>query len=841
MEFAIGSPSKKRKIAHAVFPKVVHTQPTPEATPNIGSISFPGQSFGGFNDHVSREVELTRAWSAATRTLVNGQGKKSSQVTKLSESDASAFELILQDKYKRRELAIWWVHLIRMHPWGTMQDDCPNVWLGNNANQKKDESQSSTPRYPVDHIAYIYEVFINPKLEQIRAALVRRDRHLEALLPPFKAEVEKRMTSILHDLFPKAESECGIRKKLLQSLRQSLHSNSNNPEDCTRQKTCECRISIDSQLLISLRDLGLSQTAQSALSHALSDFMLNDAVERRCFAVDWEGQESVVPRLRAWMRDHFCTVIDRSMMELHGRRVPFGEANSRIEDLVVRNAVVSLCFKRAHNLFDYVKTWPHSKGAILDIKELLADQKSDHKSNICFLFTDAVEHRLLHAGASTTELLSFYINVINVFRTLDSRGVLLTKVAQPIRAHLRAREDTVAIIAASFLADVEENGAVKQDDEGKVCSDFAREVNGASLEDLGDDRIHDWDDMNWQPDPIDAGPDYRSSKKEDVITCILNLFPHDDFIKEVTSVLARHLLDSTSPEFAKETRLVELFKSRFDPAKLQSAEVMLRDIRTSANVSKKVVRPETAVPVDAQILSSYFWPQMRNNTFGFPTCFHPLLNNFFDAYNDQGFGSAQQKLHARPALTKITIELELEDRVIEEKDIPAWRASVIGAFLSDAGQANLSQSDSETITTTSAELAHRLAMDDELVADSLNFWLSRRVLYKPTPDTYAVLERLDMDTAAPTTAAAAAQPEIAAVMSHDAVLKEKAPMFEIFIGNMLKNGPPKEVGGMMGIANMLRMVLPDFTYGDKEVLFLLGNLEARGEVVKAGETWTVAK
>jgi anaphase-promoting complex subunit 2 len=66
-------------------------------------------------------------------------------------------------------------------------------------------------------------------------------------------------------------------------------------------------------------------------------------------------------------------------------------------------------------------------------------------------------------------------------------------------------------------------------------------------------------------------------------------------------------------------------------------------------------------------------------------------------------------------------------------------------------------------------------------------------------------------------------------------------MFEIFITNMLRNSGAKEVGGMMGIANMLKMVLPTFTYGEEEVLFLLGEMEARGEVTRDGESWKIAK
>ena len=80
---------------------------------------------------------------------------------------------------------------------------------------------------------------------------------------------------------------------------------------------------------------------------------------------------------------------------------------------------------------------------------------------------------------------------------------------------------------------------------------------------------------------------------------------------------------------------------------------------------------------------------------------------------------------------------------------------------------------------------------------------------------------------------------ISAVKSQDAMLRESAPMFETFIANMLRNQGAKEVGGMMGITSLLKMVLPTFTYGDEEVKWLLGEMESKGEIMKNGDTWSI--
>ena len=58
---------------------------------------------------------------------------------------------------------------------------------------------------------------------------------------------------------------------------------------------------------------------------------------------------------------------------------------------------------------------------------------------------------------------------------------------------------------------------------------------------------------------------------------------------------------------------------------------------------------------------------------------------------------------------------------------------------------------------------------------------------------------------------------------------------------MLINQGSKDVGGFMGITGMLRMVNPNFTYGDEEVRWLLSNMEGRGEVVRNGEQWSAVQ
>ncbi|KAI7517089.1 hypothetical protein KC343_g23097, partial [Hortaea werneckii] len=106
--------------------------------------------------------------------------------------------------------------------------------------------------------------------------------------------------------------------------------------------------------------------------------------------------------------------------------------------------------------------------------------------------------------------------------------------------------------------------------------------------------------MDWMPDPIDAGPNYKATMSEDVVAYILGLFDQEEFIKEVTTVLAQHLLQATDPEYVKETRLIELFKSRLDATKLQAAEVMLKDVRDSVRLNRQLNPTAPSSTVNAE-------------------------------------------------------------------------------------------------------------------------------------------------------------------------------------------------------------------------------------------------
>lgn len=876
----------------SVFPRKNYTVPTPEGTQSIGVIASPTEPFGGFNvpeTAADEAVRNARAWSTATRYL---SADHANDAPNPRQDDIEAFNLLLAVSEQSVLLADWYLNYISTH---FREHVLPSLsqWQTPIAVSRANALVSTTAQI----LAEAQDSYLEPLT---RLSSCSRSMRFRSAVDAFRFQVIRRWHSLVLYSLPRQRVMKTMGSALYQHMRTELGIYS-NPEKCLKADRCLCKINFKGFPLKMLHSVGLGgDLAQRALALATHRLLDGPAVERRCLQVDWTGQKTIVPRLKAWVGECFAPCIQGAIGTLTGSRFEF---TSNDVDRMAANAVLSLVRKRTETLFDYVKMWPASKGALLDIKEQIATGSTLEKASLCTTFIQQVQQRILHAGATTVEVLSVYVNVIHAFKLLDARGVLLDKVAGPLRSYLRSRDDTVSVMAASFLADIDVDGNLSGNEDDKVCVDIARAAQSSSLEDSPSERGLNWDDMEWVPDPIDAGANHKYNKSEDVLSYILGLFDQEDFIKEVTNVLAQHLLHATDPEFAKETRLVELFKSRFDPSKLQAAEVMLKDMRDSVMLQKRIMagRGQKSVPtprdvqaaipdegitlhslhrqfedrmthsqffatvkltsnrrgdlyfpkrgrlppvakspaaekasndgpdISFRILSSFFWPQLRSNKFSLPSAFTNDLDDISDKFAHY---SGQRRLEWQHALGRMSVTLELEDRTISEPDIPAWRVSVINAFSSNETDdgANL----------TASQLEEQLQMDAELVSDALTYWSHKRVLYQPSPSHYAVLERLDMD-AAPTAQVSAEQEAFSAVKSQDAVLRENAPMFEVFIANMLRNSGAKEVGGMMGIANMLKMVLPTFTYGEEEVLFLLSEMEARGEVSREGESWKVTK
>jgi anaphase-promoting complex subunit 2 len=398
---------------------------------------------------------------------------------------------------------------------------------------------------------------------------------------------------------------------------------------------------------------------------------------------------------------------------------------------------------------------------------------------------------------------------------------------------------------SSLLADVADEKGNKLNPGGDVSIEIAAEMQKPLPSSNEHDEDLNWNDMNWTPEPQDAGPEYRSSKN-DVISYLLTLYDREDFITELKNILGEHLLKNEGSEFDKERRLLELFKLRLGDDKLQPCEVMLKDVEESKRINtlirKNAVPPPELPTVSTQILSSFFWPPLRDDTFLVPAPIRVAQEHYargFEAVKDM------RKLRWLPALGKVDVELQLEDRVLKV-ECGTWQASVIYAFQQQPAE----PARVGGVMRTVEQLEEMLEMDETLVRNALTYWVGERVLapHPSTLDAFTVLERLpssasSKDDSAAAVAAEAAKAEqnaAAGVVSSQNLLDKNRELYEQFVVGMLTNqgSMPK-----MRILMMLKMAVPGgFPGGAEELGGLLEGLKEKGRVVVGGgDVWGVKR
>lgn len=309
--------------------------------------------------------------------------------------------------------------------------------------------------------------------------------------------------------------------------------------------------------------------------------------------------------------------------------------------------------------------------------------------------------------------------------------------------------------------------------------------------------------------------------------------------------------------FAKkhlQIKVLELLKTRFGDAPLQSCEVMLKDIQDSGRVDSVIRRNQKLDPSEeefgaarasimaeegnvnpeglfkpslhAKILSRLFWPQLQDESYRIPDEIASLQKRY-----ESGFESlkASRKLTWVHTLGQATVELELMDRNVKE-EVHTWQATVIWGFQSDeAGDRSLRRSVSE--------LVQHLEMEESLVRSALNFWVSKLVLHETEKDVFAVLETLNQEDRARSNAQAAAaaaavtdeSAEDAAMLANDGITTEKMQMYWQFIQGMLTNSSSQMP--LQQIAMMLKMLIADgFPYSNEELQEFLGQKVTSGEL-----------
>ncbi|RMZ70274.1 anaphase-promoting complex subunit [Pyrenophora seminiperda CCB06] len=916
----------------SVFPvlSLSHSTPTPVASPDLASTA-PDTSFGspyalrnvegrahGQGQH--KAVKRNATWSCATRFLSLPKDVFfAPRIERTLEVEKALRYLLVgegrNEEGKDESLIDWYTNECRLHFANNVRPGLESLWGAkvelNNSWNILDETQ---------HILeQAQNVYLQPFTDHL-LPFVRNNASNTAGRPSRPTQIVEPDAASVADWKFRREiqavfAHCLPLQRYSKTLSYVLYD-----AGCrlfriyNRQDGVEPSTILDSTqesrkqmttLLQGLEHVGLGgDSAQKAFAHAMNK-LLDSFIASHYLKVDWYSKKSAVPQLKMWIQDGFCPLVELVLtcLRCEQSRILPTEITSWQEMALGR-----LGRSRVDNLFDFVIHWDKSIGAILDIKEYL--RVSNAKQHLTSSFSQQISRRLLHPGATTTYILNVYISIIRSFHELEPKGVLLERVARPIRRYLKEREDTARIIISSLLTDLSDETGSKFSSNSELSYEIASEM-AKPFTNYGQDADEElnWNDMNWQPLPQDASPDYKKSKVEDVIWFLLTLWEREDFINELKNIYGDHLLKCQDPEYEKEIRLLELIKVRLGDDKLQACEVMLRDvleskrinstIRTTINVPATAIslvtpdhrnktpqtpdarQPRTPRPrrptrsarkttpsapsatpsfssspaLNAQILSSFFWPQLRDDTFVVPAQISALQKEYAARFERI---KGMRKLRWMNALGNSSITLSFSDRTEEFDNLTPWQVSLIHAFEPQPGEEAVATADDdaktvgEGLTRSVTQLEEMLEMESSLVAQALAFWVGKSVLRFHAPETYSVIETLPKPSSTTSTHdadAAAAAEELAAIQanatnntvkSQEEMLEEKKNVYTAFILGMLTNQGNMNVGRIFMMMKM--MVQGGFPFGAEEVAKLLGELEEKGRVVKVGgDIWGVRK
>ncbi|KAF2851178.1 hypothetical protein T440DRAFT_449098 [Plenodomus tracheiphilus IPT5] len=909
----------------SVFPvlSLSHTTPTPIATPDIG-YTAPGSTFGspyatrhieahGQGQGQPRGVRRNTAWSCATRFLSLPKGVTIAPGLHMTRETEEALNYLLlgdgksDDSKEEEGLIEWYTNECRLHFASNVRPDLEELW-GEQVELRHAWDVLEETQHILQQAQTLYsqpfQEHLLPILQQGASSTTLRPNRPSQVTEPNAADVAScKFERDIHAVF----AHCLPLQRYTKTLSYVLYDagcrlfriytrHDGVQPSMTPENTQEVRQRMTT-LLRGLENVGLGgDIAQRAFAHTMNK-LLDSFITSHYLKVDWYSQTSVVPQLRMWIQDGFCPLAE---LVLECLRCEQSSILPTEISLWQEMALGRLGRARVDNLFDFVINWDTSLGAVLDIKEYL--RVAGAKQHLTSSFSQQISRRLLHPGATTTYILNVYISIIRSFHKLEPKGVLLERVARPIRRYLKDREDTARIIISSLLTDLNDETGSKFSSNSELSYEIASEMAKpfANFGQEADEELN-WGDMNWQPLPQDASPEYKKSKVEDVIWFLLTLWDRDDFVNELKNIYGDHLLRCQDPEYEKEIRLLELIKIRLGDDKLQACEVMLRDvldskrinasIRATINTSTDLVTPghhnrppqtpdnlqprtprrptrstanlppstptATTPPVgpalNAQILSSFFWPLLRDDTFRVPFQIDTLQKEYESRFERI---KGMRKLRWMNALGESNITLTFDDRTEDFDHLTPWQVSVIHAFQpleSEIPPPTVSKKRSakhngEGISRTIPQLSSMLEMEDSLVHQALSFWVGKSVLRETSPSTFTVIERLSSSRTAADDAAAAAAEELATIQAHEAtavksqqdLLAEKREVYELFILGMLTNQGNME---SKRIAMMMRMMVQGgFPFGVPEVEGLLGGLEEKGKVVGVGGgVWGVGK
>ena len=363
---------------------------------------------------------------------------------------------------------------------------------------------------------------------------------------------------------------------------------------------------------------------------------------------------------------------------------------------IAQNELLAL---RTREIYDIVAAYPESSAALAELHTCLDGAGAASRSNLVDTFVSACMVRLLHLGSTTDAVILAYMRTIRAFLVMDTSGVLLDKVARPLRRYLRLRMDLVPKLALGML-------------DSKSSNPLAELAHELSTTNPSPPELDDLSDIAWVPDPIDALPDFQKGKAADVLDAIVSVLPLSTMlIEELTRVLGDRLLNWKEYDSGDVVHNVELLKARFGSAEFATLDVMVRDMVESSALNMAVSCP----PLRLAVLSKLYWPNVGD---GDTSTLSVPVQGVFELYNKRYASTRKgRSLALIPEYGTVTLDLVFAHGKRTFTVTPT-QATVINQF------------DGFNVEKKLFEVANAIGLSEYATLNALAFWVQQGILEK---------------------------------------------------------------------------------------------------------------
>ncbi len=230
----------------------------------------------------------------------------------------------------------------------------------------------------------------------------------------------------------------------------------------------------------------------------------------------------------------------------------FSVENSIIFERVRSKVLEEFIMIRTEKIFELIMEFPDSIEALKELRDAIG--ACGNIGPVGRLVRSTLVRRLLHLGASTAQILDFYVSMIKTLRIIDPSDALLNFVAVPVRKYLKERKDAIRCIISS-LTDSKD-------------SDLHSELkHGGSLAYGVDEDDEDFGPgNNWLPTKRHkelADASISLSRGLDILATLVSIYGSTElFIVEYKSLLASRLTNSMKYVTDQEVANLELLKIR---------------------------------------------------------------------------------------------------------------------------------------------------------------------------------------------------------------------------------------------------------------------------------------